>query len=160
MKGFGYALEKRWDMMTEEQRAVMLQGIVHDADRMSCAAAATMVSSATAPLCARRAHSNRHTVAAAARLSDSALAGVRHPHRRVRHRQDLGGQSVSLVAEHERDRPARGRPVQVLVAVAVHGEDCGTRGRARPAIASAVSSPRTIGRWKIEPAEERTVFGL
>ncbi len=34
MKGFGYALEKRWDMMTEEQRAVMLQGIVHDADRM------------------------------------------------------------------------------------------------------------------------------
>ena len=34
MKGFGYALEKRWDVMTEEQRAVMLQGIVHDADRM------------------------------------------------------------------------------------------------------------------------------
>ena len=34
MKGFGYALEKRWDIMTEEQRAVMLQGIVHDADRM------------------------------------------------------------------------------------------------------------------------------
>jgi RNA methyltransferase, TrmH family len=34
MKGFGYALEKRWDAMTEEQRAVMLQGIVHDADRM------------------------------------------------------------------------------------------------------------------------------
>jgi RNA methyltransferase, TrmH family len=34
MKGFGYALEKRWDSMTEEQRAVMLQGIVHDADRM------------------------------------------------------------------------------------------------------------------------------
>jgi RNA methyltransferase, TrmH family len=34
MKGFGYALEKRWDSMTEEQRGVMLQGIVHDADRM------------------------------------------------------------------------------------------------------------------------------
>ncbi len=34
MKGFGYALEKRWDIMTEEQRAVMLRGIVHDADRM------------------------------------------------------------------------------------------------------------------------------
>jgi TrmH family RNA methyltransferase len=34
MKGFGYALEKRWDSMTVEQRAVMLQGIVHDADRM------------------------------------------------------------------------------------------------------------------------------
>ncbi|HEY6568114.1 MAG TPA: TrmH family RNA methyltransferase [Actinomycetota bacterium] len=34
MKGFGYALEKRWDVMTTEQRAVMLQGIVHDADRM------------------------------------------------------------------------------------------------------------------------------
>lgn len=34
MKGFGYALEKRWDVMDERQRAVMLQGIVHDADRM------------------------------------------------------------------------------------------------------------------------------
>jgi TrmH family RNA methyltransferase len=34
MKGFGYALERRWDAMTEEQRALMLQGIVHDADRM------------------------------------------------------------------------------------------------------------------------------
>ena len=34
MKGFGYALEKRWDQMTEEQRALMLRGIVHDADRM------------------------------------------------------------------------------------------------------------------------------
>lgn len=34
MKGFGYALEKRWDAMTEEQRAMMLQGIVFDADRM------------------------------------------------------------------------------------------------------------------------------
>ena len=34
MKGFGYALEKRWNVMTEEQRALMLRGIVHDADRM------------------------------------------------------------------------------------------------------------------------------
>ena len=34
MKGFGYALEKRWDQMTLEQRSLMLQGIVHDADRM------------------------------------------------------------------------------------------------------------------------------
>jgi K+-sensing histidine kinase KdpD len=34
MKGFGYALEKRWDSMTGEQRALMLQGIVYDADRM------------------------------------------------------------------------------------------------------------------------------
>lgn len=34
MKGFGFALEKRWDTMTEEQRRLMLQGIVHDADRM------------------------------------------------------------------------------------------------------------------------------
>jgi RNA methyltransferase, TrmH family len=34
MKGFSFALEKRWDMMTEEQRAMMLGGIVHDADRM------------------------------------------------------------------------------------------------------------------------------
>ena len=34
MKGFGYALVKRWDAMTDEQRAMMLQGIVYDADRM------------------------------------------------------------------------------------------------------------------------------
>ena len=34
MKGFGYALERRWDAMSEDQRALMLQGIVHDADRM------------------------------------------------------------------------------------------------------------------------------
>lgn len=34
LKGFGFALEKRWDTMTEEQRELMLQGIVHDADRM------------------------------------------------------------------------------------------------------------------------------
>jgi TrmH family RNA methyltransferase len=34
MKGFGYALEKRWTDMTDEQRSLMLTGIVHDADRM------------------------------------------------------------------------------------------------------------------------------
>jgi TrmH family RNA methyltransferase len=34
MKGFGYALERRWDIMTPEQRTLMLQGIVHDTDRM------------------------------------------------------------------------------------------------------------------------------
>ena len=34
MKGFGYALGKRWVDTTEEQRDLMLNGIVHDADRM------------------------------------------------------------------------------------------------------------------------------
>jgi K+-sensing histidine kinase KdpD len=34
MKGFGYALEKRAGSMSAEQRAMMLTGIVHDADRM------------------------------------------------------------------------------------------------------------------------------
>jgi RNA methyltransferase, TrmH family len=34
MKGFGYALERRWNAMTDEQRTLMLRGIVHDADRM------------------------------------------------------------------------------------------------------------------------------
>jgi signal transduction histidine kinase len=34
MKGFGYALEKRWESMTTVQRSLMLQGIVYDADRM------------------------------------------------------------------------------------------------------------------------------
>jgi RNA methyltransferase, TrmH family len=34
MKGFGYAIEKHWDTMGEEQRTLMLRGIVYDADRM------------------------------------------------------------------------------------------------------------------------------
>jgi TrmH family RNA methyltransferase len=34
MKGFGYALGKRWVDMTDDQRDLMLTGIVHDADRM------------------------------------------------------------------------------------------------------------------------------
>jgi TrmH family RNA methyltransferase len=34
LKGFGYALGKRWVDMTDEQRDLMLNGIVHDADRM------------------------------------------------------------------------------------------------------------------------------
>jgi TrmH family RNA methyltransferase len=34
MKGFGYALGKRWADMTDDQRDLMLNGIVHDADRM------------------------------------------------------------------------------------------------------------------------------
>jgi signal transduction histidine kinase len=34
MKGFGHALGKRWDDMTDDQRDLMLTGIVHDADRM------------------------------------------------------------------------------------------------------------------------------
>jgi TrmH family RNA methyltransferase len=34
MKGFGYALEKRWEQLDDDQRALMLRGIVHDADRM------------------------------------------------------------------------------------------------------------------------------
>lgn len=34
IKGFGYALERRAATMTDEERALMLTGIVHDADRM------------------------------------------------------------------------------------------------------------------------------
>lgn len=34
MKGFGYALERRWGQMPDDQRELMLRGIVHDADRM------------------------------------------------------------------------------------------------------------------------------
>jgi K+-sensing histidine kinase KdpD len=34
MKGFGFALEQRWGDMEDEQRALMLRGIVYDADRM------------------------------------------------------------------------------------------------------------------------------
>lgn len=34
MKGFGYALGKRWDDMTADQRDLMLNGIMHDVDRM------------------------------------------------------------------------------------------------------------------------------
>jgi TrmH family RNA methyltransferase len=34
LKGFGYALEKRWEEMDPDQRGAMLRGIVADADRM------------------------------------------------------------------------------------------------------------------------------
>ena len=34
MKGFGYALERRWDVDDRAAAGLMLQGIVHDADRM------------------------------------------------------------------------------------------------------------------------------
>lgn len=35
MKGFGHALANRWEQMTEEQRALMLTGIVYDTDRLN-----------------------------------------------------------------------------------------------------------------------------
>jgi TrmH family RNA methyltransferase len=35
MKGFGYALSTRWAQMTEDQRSLMLQGIVYDTDRLN-----------------------------------------------------------------------------------------------------------------------------
>lgn len=35
MKGFGYALSTRWASMTDEQRTLMLQGIVYDTDRLN-----------------------------------------------------------------------------------------------------------------------------
>ena len=35
MKGFGHSLSTRWDRMTPDQRDLMLQGIVVDADRMN-----------------------------------------------------------------------------------------------------------------------------
>jgi TrmH family RNA methyltransferase len=35
MKGFGHALATRWDQMTQEQRELMLAGIVYDTDRLN-----------------------------------------------------------------------------------------------------------------------------
>jgi RNA methyltransferase, TrmH family len=35
MKGFGHALAKRWPQMTDEQRSLMLDGIVYDTDRLN-----------------------------------------------------------------------------------------------------------------------------
>jgi TrmH family RNA methyltransferase len=35
MKGFGFALSSRWEQMSAEHRSLMLQGIVHDTDRMN-----------------------------------------------------------------------------------------------------------------------------
>jgi TrmH family RNA methyltransferase len=35
MKGFGHALANRWDQMTEDQRELMLTGIVYDTDRLN-----------------------------------------------------------------------------------------------------------------------------
>jgi TrmH family RNA methyltransferase len=35
MKGFGHALSTRWEQMSEEQRSLMLAGIVYDTDRLN-----------------------------------------------------------------------------------------------------------------------------
>ncbi len=35
MKGFGYALSTRWEGMSDEQRTLMLEGIVYDTDRLN-----------------------------------------------------------------------------------------------------------------------------
>lgn len=35
MKGFGHALSTRWDQMSEDQRTLMLAGIVYDTDRLN-----------------------------------------------------------------------------------------------------------------------------
>jgi K+-sensing histidine kinase KdpD len=35
MKGFGYALASRWEQMPDDQRDLMLQGIVYDTDRLN-----------------------------------------------------------------------------------------------------------------------------
>ncbi len=35
MKGFGYALSTRWEQMSEDQRTLMLRGIVYDTDRLN-----------------------------------------------------------------------------------------------------------------------------
>jgi TrmH family RNA methyltransferase len=35
MKGFGHALARRWQQMTDEQRSLMLEGIVYDTDRLN-----------------------------------------------------------------------------------------------------------------------------
>lgn len=35
MKGFGHSLATRWEQMTEEQRSLMLAGIVYDTDRLN-----------------------------------------------------------------------------------------------------------------------------
>ena len=74
---------------------------------------------------------------------------------------DVLGQAVRLVAEHERDRARRGPCGRgrspPSAAIARIAESAIARRRS---IAAAVSTPRTTGRWKSDPADERTVFGL
>ena len=61
------------------------------------------------------AHSNRHTVAAAARFSDSARPRMRDADGAIGERRDLLGQSPGLVPEHERGRDGEVDLEQVLV---------------------------------------------
>ena len=90
-----------------------------------------MLSSASADRRRRRCHSNRHTVAAAARFSDSAwpvwgtrTLGVGRSH-------DVVGKPVRLVAEHEHHRPREVGTVQVGRRPAKPSRAPGRRARGR-----------------------------
>ena len=91
---------------------------------MSWAAAAMTVSStARRPSRRWRAHSNRQTVAAAARFNDSARPVIGTRTVASASARDLLGQTPRLVAEHERDGIGQVLLVQVALAVGVHRED-------------------------------------
>ena len=128
---------------------------------MSCAAAAMMVSStARRPSRRCRSHSNRQTVAAAARFRDSARPVIGTRTVASARRGDLLGQAPRLVAEHERDGIGQVELVQVGVAARRPSRAPASRAPGARRSAAAVSGPRTTGRWNSEPAEARTVFGL
>ena len=129
-------------------------------ERKSWAAAAMIVSStARRPSRRWRSHSNRHTVAAAARFSDSA-------------RPRIGTRTVASAS----DATSFGSPHASLPNTNVTGSDrsCSYRSASpsasmarmriprdrRTSIASSVRRPRTTGRWNSEPADARTVLAL
>src|SRR3990172_7121498 len=129
-------------------------------ERMSCAAAAITVSSATRlPSRCWRAHSNRHTVAAAARFRDSARPGV----------GTRTGTSASAAVSEGRPQASlpnrktvgwvRSRWYRSASPSAAIAKTRHPRSR-RAAVTSAVSTSRTRGTWNRDPAEARTVFGL
>ena len=101
----------------------------------------------------------RQTVAAMARLSDSARPVDRDAHHLVAEGAVGGVQAPGLVAEDPGVRGARGRPRRERVARPVGGEHAQPRGAQRRRRRPASGTPVTTGRWNSEPAVDRTTLG-
>ena len=125
---------------------------------MSCAEAATSSSSVSAAR-GRGAPTRTGTPWPRCEIEDLGPAGLRHADAVVGSVDDLVGEPVGLVAEHERGRAREIGLEQILLAVHVHRDAAKSLG-AEWARASSVSTSRTIGTWKIEPGGGPDAFAL
>src|SRR5512132_491166 len=126
---------------------------------MSWAAAAIRASRAAPLPTRRRAHSNRHTVAAAARFSDSARPACGTRTVASASRTTSCGDPCASFPNTNATGPPRSSPYRFSEPSTSIAKMRKPAPRKDP-IASAVWTPRTTGRWKSDPADARTVLGL